>query len=432
MFNDHPEYSDLIKKYFPISDFHLDIEIIKDPPKEYIQDFFEKLNAHKNYHALKDDFVFDKEMNVLIQIHNRIPISEISDLSQEEVFFYPFMSKDEIKQIFNIKTSADYLLRLRAEQVESEIRLRRTFSKLKKKLPQKWNFTNYFESNQYKIYLKKLNPKFREICTHIPHGTIHTNEANGMCFRTPFGNIITLSYSLREFLFYMNLFHFGEQLGVKQQDIQCAFILAIRIMIGTESLDFEIDTRGKLPKSIKRHIDYLTDWQMRFVIGHEYAHHYLGHLKNEFILKSHERVPGLGNNIKHYTYRQNCEFEADLHSIQETLYHDKNKSELLNGAFLFFMSLHLYDRIEEYLFPRIRYSNTHPEPLDRIWKLRRAIKKEIGYSEKTLLSFEKNTEIFLEDYLKEYLPYNVDKIEMLGSIYLPSYKKVMLIDRLDI
>ncbi|MFC4634524.1 hypothetical protein ACFO3O_11435 [Dokdonia ponticola] len=432
MINDHPEYGELLKKHFPISDYHLDIEIVKDPPKDYIQDFFEKLKAHKNYLELKDDFVFDKELNVFIQVHNRFPISEISDLSQEEVFFYPFMSKSEIKQIFNIKSSADYLLRVRAEQVESEIRLRRTFSKLKKKLSQNWNFTDYFESSQYAKYLKKLNPKFRQSCIDIPHGTIHTNEANGTCLKTPFGNIITLSYSLREFLYYMNLFHFGEQLGVKQQDIHYAFILAIRIMIGTESLDFEIDSRGKLPKSIKKHIDYLTDWQMKFVIGHEYAHHYLGHLKNESKLKSHNKVLGKGNNIKHYTYRQSCEFEADLHSIQETIYNDKNKSELLNGAFLFFISLQLYDKVEEYLFPKIRYSNTHPEPLDRLWTLRKAIKKDIGYSEKVLSSIEKNTKKFLENYLKEFLPYNVDKIEMVGSIYLPSYKKTMLIDRLDI
>ena len=57
----------------------------------------------------------------------------------------------------------------------------------------------------------------------------------------------------------MNLFQFGEHLDVKQEDINSAFILAIRIMFGKESLDFEIDTRGKLPKSIKTFFLYSTD-----------------------------------------------------------------------------------------------------------------------------------------------------------------------------
>jgi hypothetical protein len=432
MQNKNSEYLELLKQHLPISEFNFDLEIIKNPPAKYIEDFFNNLKAHKNYEVLKDNFIYDKELNVFIQIHNRFPNSEIADLTQEQIFFYPFMSKEEIKRIFNIKSSEDYLLWLRAEQVETEIRLKRTFSKLKKKFGSNWNFTNYFESNQYKKYLSKLNPELRNKCLDIPHGTIHSNEANGVCIKTPFGSIIVLSYSLRHFLFYMNLFQFGEQLDVKQEDINSAFILAIRIMFGKESLDFELDTRGKLPKAIKREIDALTDWQMQFIIGHEYAHHYLGHLDNQSVLKSHNRFSVIDEKIKHYTYKQKCEFEADINSINEANYNDNDKSQLLNGAFLFFMSLHIYDKIEDYIFPRNNYPRTHPEPIDRLWNLRNSINSNLGYSTEVLNNFEKGTNSYVDYFLKEYLPYNIEKIEMVGSVYLPNYKKKFLIDRLDI
>lgn len=432
MLDKNSEYFELLKKYLPVSEYHFDLEILKNPPEKYINEFFKNLKAHKNYEELKDNFIYDKDLDVFVQVHNRFPNSEIDDLTQEQVFFYPFMSKEEIKQAFNIKSSSDYLLRLRAEQVETEIRLKRTFSKLKKKFGDKWSFTNYFESNQYKKYLSKLNPELRNQCLNIPHGTIHSKEANGVCVKTPFGNIIVLSYSLRYFLFYMNLFQFGEHLGVKKEDIHSAFILAIRIIFCKESLDFELDTRGKLPKSIKREIDKLTDWQMQFIIGHEYAHHYLGHLENQSTLKSHESLNTNSEEIQHYTYKQKCEFEADVNSINETTYNDNGKSELLNGAFLFFMSLHMYDKIEDYIFPRNGRPRTHPEPIDRLWKLRNSTNSKLGYSTEILTNFEKNTNSYIEHFLTEYLPYNVDKIEMIGSVYLPNYKNKFLIDRLDI
>lgn len=432
MLDKNSEYFELLKKHLPVSEYNFDLEILKNPPDDYIKDFFKNLKAHKNYKELKDDFIYDKDLDVFIQVHNRFPNSEIDDLTQEQVFFYPFMSKEEIKQAFDIKSSSDYLLRFRAEQVETEIRLKRTFSKLKKKFGHKWSFTNYFESNQYKKYLSKLSPELRKQCINIPHGTIHSKEANGLCIKTPFGNIIALSYSLRYFLFYMNLFQFGEHLGVKGKDISSAFILAIRIIFGKESLDFEIDTRGKLPKSIKREIDKLTDWQMQFIIGHEYAHHYLGHLENQSILKSYDGLNLDSQRIQHYTYKQKCEFEADVNSINKTTYNKDDKSELLNGAFLFFMSLHMYGKIEDYIFPRNGRPRTHPEPIDRLWKLRNSTNSKLGYSAEILTNFEKNTNSYMEHFLTEYLPYNIDKIEMTGSVYLPSYKKRFLIDRLDI
>ncbi|UKB81396.1 hypothetical protein [Chryseobacterium sp. MEBOG07] len=430
--NQNNEFNEFILRNLPNSDYQLDLEIIKNPPKEYIDYFFKELKKHKQYEKLKNDFIYDEKLDIFAQIHNRFEYSEIEDLSEEEVFFYPFLSKEEIKIIFNIKSSEDYLLKLRAEQVENNIRLKRTFNKLQKKIGVNWSFTNYFESNQYKYYLKKLKPDLREKCKDIPHGTIHLNDSNGLCIKTPFGNIIVLSYSLRQFLYYMNIFHFGHQLGIKDIDTFHSFILANRIRLGTESLDFEIDPRGKLPKSIKRKIDYLTDWQMLFIIGHEYAHHYLGHLENSTIMKSYDRINYLTSNVQFYTYKQECEFEADKNAITNTLYNKHDQTELLDGAFLFFSYLDMCDKVEDYLFPKINYSLTHPKPLDRIQKLRQCINEEIGLSTSNLNNIIENNNNFIKKFLNEFLPYNVEVLETVGSAYLPSYKKKYLIDRLDL
>lgn len=426
------EYGELLKKYFPSSEYQLDVEIVNDPPEEYIKDFFEKLSKHEKFLEIKDDFIYDADMKVFIHIHNRFHKSELVGLTEEEIFFYPFMDKKEIKRIFNINSASDYLLRLRAEQVENEIRLLRTFSKLKKRLGDKWSFTNYFDSKQYKKYLSKLKLERKNLCVNIPHGTIHANEANGMCVKTPFGNIIILSYALREFLYYMNIFFYGKQLGVKANDVMYSFIIATRIMMGNESLDFEIDPRGELPKRIHRQIELKTDWQMNFIIGHEYAHHYLGHLDSHSKLKSHDKINIVGEKINHYTYSQKCEFEADRHSITEAEFNNSEKRELIDGAFLFLISLHLLYRTLGYLSPKMSNSVTHPEPIDRMWKLRDSIDENIGMSKIELRNFADSYDKFMDTFIKDYLPYNVDKIEMRGSVYLPGYKKKILIDRLDI
>lgn len=115
------DYAELIKRHFPVSEYHLDLEVIKNPPPEYIKDFFEKLSKHENYNQIKDNFLFDKALNVFIHVHNKFPHSELTGLTEEEAFFYPFMDKNEIKQIFNIKSASDYLLRLRAEKEHQPI-----------------------------------------------------------------------------------------------------------------------------------------------------------------------------------------------------------------------------------------------------------------------------------------------------------------------
>lgn len=430
MIHNHPEYSKLITKYFPNSEGkHLNIEIIQNPPKEYIETLFDRLKKHENYESLKNDLIYDKDTNVFMHLHDQIDLSELTDLNEEERFFIWFMSKTEIKRAFNIKSAKDYLLRMRAEQVEENPRLGRTLEKLRKKYGENWSFENHCETEQYLDYMSNMSSKNRTICESIPHGTIHSKEVNAMCIKTPFGNIITLSYALREFLFYMNIFHFGDQLEVDYDDALSSFILATRIMLGKETLDFELDPRAELPASIENVINYHTDWQMSFIIGHEYAHHYLGHLNSKATLKAHERN---GKGIKDmYTYSQQCEFEADINSIIEVSHDNFDVEELLNGAFMFFISLDFYYGVEDYIFPKHRASNTHPSPMERLWNLRDKIDSSIGYTREELSRFIKRNQEFMDGFRTDFLPFHIEDIEMYGSNYLPGFRKKILFDRLD-
>ena len=303
-------------------------------------------------------------MKRIFYILDKIPISEIKDLTDDQKLYYPTCNKDEIHRIFNIKTSSDYLLRLRADQIEDNIRLKRVFTSLRKNLKNKWNFTQYFESNLYKTYLSYLPESERLICEQIPHGTIHASEANGFCMKTPHGNIIVLSYALRTFLYYMNVFKFGDYFGIDSGDQLNAFVIAIRTILGKESLDFEIDNRGDIPKEVHEEIEIFTDWQMLFIIGHEYAHHYLGHLESSKLVYHSHGQKDKANGF--YNFNQKLELEADNNSVSKPMLTDEQITSIADAAFLFFSYLDLFSCVESYMFPKGNSPLSHPEPQDRI------------------------------------------------------------------
>lgn len=193
------------------SDFFYNAEIFKNLTESYLDIFEQELQNHHDYENIKERFIIDREKKRLIQIHDKIPHAEIEDLNDEERFFYPLCSKSEINRIFNVKNSSDYLLKFRAEQVVDNQRLNRVYASIRRKLNGKWNFSRYFDSLVFQQYLDHLPERQRKICRHIPHGAIHLNEANGYCIKTSFGNVIVVSLALRQFLYYMNLFHFGKR-----------------------------------------------------------------------------------------------------------------------------------------------------------------------------------------------------------------------------
>jgi len=407
--------------------YYYNTELFDNLPDNYLSEFKIKLAEHQDYETIKDNFIIDEVNNRLIQIHEKILLSELEELSDEEKFFYPLCDKPEIRRIFNVKNSNDYLLKFRAEQVINNPRINRVFDSIRRKQKNNWNFSEFLDTKLFDIYLEYLPKTEKDKCRSIPHGSIHLNDANGYCIKTPYGNVVVISFALRHFLYYMNLFHFGKQLGLNSDDIIPAFILAVRIMIGKEALDFEIDSRGEIPAHIHTEIDIITEWQMLFVIGHEYAHHYLNHLGKGTTTEFHSFK---NREFKYYNFKQQKELEADVNSIIKPLISEEERSSLADAAFTFFYSLDLYQTVEEYMFPSSKTSATHPEPNDRILELRKNIDKKYGFSEDVILERINYYQSFKEELINDFLPFNIERIETYGSVYLPTYKKEVIHDRL--
>ncbi len=85
-----------------------------------------------------------------------------------------------------------------------------------------------------------------------------------------------------------------------------------------------------------------------------------------------------------------------------------------------------------YLFPRLDRLQTHPRPLNRVKNLRDNINIQDSIIPHSEFENIENIVNAVEQYLKEeLLPYHTEMFEMYGSVYLHSYKKEYLQDRID-
>lgn len=400
--------------------------------KEYLNNLKEAIDNHPNKDELKKNIIIAD--NQVFFVNNRLSPEEIGDLTNEELFYYPVCSKEEIKRIFNVKTASDYLLKLRADSIEDHARHHRVFLKRYNKNKENWSLTNYFNQSDFDKYLDNLSARKKNKCSEITYGYAYLNEANGKCIKTKYGTLIIISEALRYYLFYMNTFLLAPYYRISQPDDFHSFLIALRIMLNSESLDFDLDPRGEIPTKVNKEISQIVDLQIEFVIGHEFAHYLLGHISSgmleEFRLGCH-LFNNIDSPIRFYKYSWEQEYEADFYSIEYANYYSQKKSAILNSAFLFFEGLHLLEVVKKYMNPSPTHLDTHPISLDRLWHLRKRISKKHGYSEKRIKDSIKNI-YQIEKILKEdFLPFNIEELEKYGSVYLPNYRKSVLIDRID-
>ena len=410
--------------------FILDIEEINHYTLADLILFEKNLKLHPNYDVIKNNFIIDKERKILIHILQIIPASEVSDLTDEQITFYPLCNKSEIERIFNPKNAYDFLLKHRAEQVIDTMRLRRVFISIMNQDRPNWNFSKHFDTKSFYIYLNTLPTDKQTVCKTIPCGTIYIKDANGYCMKSPFGNIVVISFALKRFLYYMNLFYYGEEPEIPSHDCFEALVIATRIMLGKESLDFEIDSRGEIPKKTHELIQNYTDWQMLFIAGHEYAHHYLNHLLDASIGKLSVHTSELNEKSKFYTFSQQNELDADYASVMSPNITDEDRSSLANSAFYFFFWLEIYETVEHYFHPPTYKPRTHPLPLNRVDELRAKLDSKYGVS-KEFLDNEKEKIIgYKNELITNILPFETDIFEFTGSAYLSSSRGAVKIDRI--
>lgn len=340
---------------------------------------------------------------------------------------------DEIERIFNVSCAADYLLKLRANATVEHTRIHRVFLARMLSHQGEWSFSKYFDKSPFNNYIMQLIDDDYEIAENMSAGFIFCNSVNGRIVKTKFGNIITISESLRYFLYYMNLafLDFGENevpIDVKA----AAFKIAIRTMLQSEALDFDIDPRGDIPKSIDTACKYHTNKQLEFVIGHEYSHHFLGHLDNENLIEASMVGVLDSQEFKHkiYSYSQKEEFAADVDAIERPNYSQEQKEDVLNRALFFFVYLDLYQNIKQQISPSSGGVRTHPEPIDRFYNLRDNFKGTVNLDDENLMTLLAYRDEYRKK-LKEDVALNIESYESYGSMYLAQWRGKVLIDRVD-
>jgi hypothetical protein len=382
-----------------------------------------------------DGYILGDE-NAQFHIFGVCTSEELEGLEQNETFYLPFCTKEEILRIRYQKTSSDYLLWLRAEAIADCPRAVRVFRK-RAKLKKDWSLTKYYNDTYTyaKDYISLAGKNFQERVAKIPSGMAFINEVNAMCIRSKFGNVIVVNEALSYFLHYMNLAFFGSELGIKSEDTSAALAIAVRIMLGSEAMDFDLDPRGTPPAEIHEKITAYTNMQLMFTFGHEYSHHTLNHLQKgsekEIRLDSFSNIESGNSSITIYNYNHKKEYEADLQAIKNIKNNNYVRSCLADSAFLLFIYFDILDHVYQVLSIRQEVSIMHPRPLDRLWRLRRKLKDKIGATKEIIDSYLKEANSIKDVLSKEWIPYRIEQLERYGSVYLPSYKGKILIDRED-
>ena len=353
---------------------YVNFESIINPPK-YLKDRLEKeINKRDNSEDLRKKIIITKNeiyfiLNVLTdEEYNKL----VEKVSFEGLWYIEYCNENEIYRVLNPKNASDLLLKMRADYIADYPRLLRVFKKRKEifllKENKEWSLTNYYENDKlFDYYIKKIKPHLKKTCKMVNSGFIPMNEVNGICQRTEYGNIIFLSESLSQFLFYMNLWLMDfEEYNLSEKTKMEALYIGLRIMLGKEVFDFDIDPRyDNLPKKLVDSLNTIVDNQLLFIIGHEYAHHTLDHLNKNMVMKINSNnlffEDKKNDEYKIYNYSQKQEFEADYYSFQNANLNKKDKEYMLNGAFTFFMYVDIYNLVKDTLLPQIMHISEYSD-----------------------------------------------------------------------
>lgn len=345
--------------------------------------------------------------------------------------YRPFCSSEEITRIVDVKDTHDYLLKIRANAVVDNMRIFRVMLKRVRYDPENWNFTGHFSEIEFNSYIQHLSDEDRKRCEDIARGYIFSNNPNGACMRTSYGDLIVVSESLRYFLYYMNLCFLDWNYDVPTSVRLCALRIAIRTMLQVETMDFELDPRGEMPPALNHQIIQKVSEQLEFIIGHEYAHHLLSHLDANSLYDQPLFI-NMGEEINHqthtfYNYRQKQELEADEAAIFLPNFSDDKMMSYAFSAISFFIYLDIYQQASDQIFPANPQFSTHPKPLDRMWN----IVKKIGKYEDTYIEKFLEAAATWKRLLEKDVAYNIDNYEIYGSVYLAEWRGSKLKDRVD-
>lgn len=368
---------------------------------------------------------------------------DFEDLTQEETFYIPFCSKKEILRLREIKNNHDSLLRIRAESIVNSVRAVRIMQQRKKIFEEKrripWSLTNYYHTHDHfhKSYINSIHKKSGNRLRAIPAGLFLSSEVNAMCIKTFTGDVITCSESLQYFYYFMSIGILCHEHEIPPFDRIIALTIAIRIINESESLDFDIDSRADFSIEIERALQNRVNYQMLFTYGHEYGHYLCNHLSSPETLENKiiKDINPSNGSYDLLKYEYSLEFEADLFSIRSTISKQFNK-EIVLGSFHVLFFLYFIEKIKENIQTKQKIiSSTHPTAIERINNLSENLDKKHAPS-KLWIDSTKDRIHTAVDLVLEFIRIqnnekNKDILDFYGSLYLPSFKKKILKDRID-
>lgn len=346
-------------------------------------------------------------------------------LTEDEMFFVSICPRKEILRLRSLRSTHDYLLYLRANAIADSPRYVRVFIERKAKFEddfKPWSLTHYYHSQDHykKSFIDRLPRSSAKKVRGMAAGMALVQEANAVCRRTFVGDVILVSESLQWFFYYMRIGLVGELYEISSADKMSALLIAIRIMLGNESLDFDLDSRGDLPKEIERTIQSHVSQQMAFTFGHEFGHTVCGHLAEQ-------------DGPDYLTYNHKCEFEADAWAISEPNYKNHELDIALDAALSTLSCLYFLDAALNSLSSvKLSVSDTHPSPEDRMTSLWKRFKKKTSLPAQTIETKLKIASSAFNAVNKTLPRMQEDTLTVYGSVYLPTYKKRILKDRIEI
>lgn len=369
-------------------------------------------------------------------------MADAFDIKFERDWFRKICSASELERIVNVQNAQDYILRLRAEIIADNMRLYRVFLHKAKEYESKgweWSLEKYFRAYNYIDVLHSLDKEKQEICKQVSFGAIISNDPNGLIFDTPYGICSTYSTTIEYFSRYACLALLDLDGRVPMKVRGQAMRIAIRVMLQSESLDFDVDPRGIIPQDIQNIIYQFYPLQITFIAAHEYSHLINGDLRKgdtikHAVLKAHFKDETDYKMLDTYNIKQKHEFKADVDALTYPQWDADWYARVYYATMLWFSALAIYEAAEDTIFPPYG-KQTHPGAKARYMNLLENAPRPIDFDKK--LYYERLPELvsMWEDYVKEDVSEYYDMYKMYGSIYLDEpnteWRGRELVDRVD-
>jgi hypothetical protein len=368
-------------------------------------------------------------------------MDELETLRIRKDMYSPVCSPNEIERIFNVKNGADYLLKLRADALVDSVRLFRVYLKKVREYPGEWSLQASFSDSHYYGVIYSLTDGDCRRLDGITFGDVFSREPAGNVLLTEYGLIIAVGEAVRYFLEYTHLQLLAAKADIPGHVRLNALRIGMRVLLGTEALDFILDPRGIIPPEVLKSILKPIPMQLQFLAGQAFAHVLLGHLSVASIVErrlwtSTDENDSNSEQVKRYAFTLAQEFEADIAAIARPQYTDEQRRDLLIGALIWLAGVDLFETVRHALACSPK-DNGSPQPgtRERYNNLLASFSSLPGFSKEEFVKFTVALDQ-LKCVLSEDVALNRKPIyEVYGSLYLDmpdsQWRGPELIDRRD-